>query len=84
MSNMTDRGLVAIRREAGGRATVTVCARVVRGRPAGAFAVHANVPTVVVDPGIQLWSTDDLRYSAAVVEVFRGDDGTVHIQSIPD
>lgn len=84
MSNMTDRGLVAIQPEAGGRATVTVCARVVRGRPAGAYAVHANVPTVVVDPGVQLWSGANVRYSAAIVEVFRGEDGAVHIQTIPD
>jgi|tagenome__1003787_1003787.scaffolds.fasta_scaffold20754200_2 hypothetical protein len=84
MPNMTDRGLVAIQAESDGRMTVTVSARIHQGQPRGTYAVHAHVPSVDVEPQVRLRQTQRVRYTEAIVEVFRSEDGTVHVAAIPD
>ena len=84
MPNMTDRGLVAIQAEADGRMTVTVSARIQHGRPHGTYAVHAHVPSVVVEPLVRFHRGPRIRYTDAIVEVFRAENGAVHVTTIPD
>jgi hypothetical protein len=84
MPNLSDRGLVAIQAEADGRMTVTVSARIQHGRPRGTYAVHAHVPSVVVEPQVRLRHGPQIRYTDAIVEVFRAENGAVHVSTIPD
>jgi hypothetical protein len=84
MPNLSDRGLVAIQAEADGRMTVTVSARIQHGRPRGTYAVHAHVPSVVVEPQVRLRHGPQIRYTDAIVEVSRAENGAVHVSTIPD
>lgn len=84
MTSPTDRGKVIVRNEADGTTTVMLCAGFRAGKPIDVFAIHSHVVSVEIQAGINLrplpgGGTDS--YTDDVVQVYRDDDGTVHVHS---
>ncbi|MEO3930029.1 hypothetical protein ABGB07_40205 [Micromonosporaceae bacterium B7E4] len=78
----TDRGIVAVRRNADGTTTIDVCAEVRHGVPVGTFARHVRIPTELVRIEVPMEQAGDLRFTGGVVEVVPDGSGSVHIRPL--
>ncbi len=74
-----DHGLVVVERAPDGTSTVSVCARVVGGRPVHPLATHTGLKTVEIAPDVRLASRGSTRYSHEMMAVYTDERGVLHI-----
>ena len=78
----TDRGLAVVRAEPDGTTTIFVCGQVVDGKPVDTYATHIRAAKVSIDPAVALVGAGSRRYTNQIVQVVRGEDGTVHVSRL--
>jgi hypothetical protein len=79
MPHPTDHGLAVVKDEPGGTHSVAICAEVIRGAPARAYAAYYNAE-VHIEPGIVLKEGHASRHTTEIVEVSQSPDGAVWIR----
>lgn len=82
MTSPTDRGNVVVRNEPDGSKTVMVCAGFQAGQPVDVFAIHSHVAAVQIHDGISVGPLPGGAYDGyteGIAQVYRDDDGVVHV-----
>jgi hypothetical protein len=80
MAIPTDRGHVILTKDAAGNTTVMVGTSLTDGAVQNVYARHVGAGNVTVHPGVRFATGRHGDYTLDVVEVFVGDDRTVHIR----
>lgn len=76
----TDRGMLVVHTEADGTTSLSVCAKVINGRPTDVYARHHHAWRVNIDPDVALTPHGKDRYTREIVEVSRSADGVVSVR----
>jgi hypothetical protein len=79
MPKHTDRGLVVFHDEADGSTSLSICARVVDGRPADVYAQYFHAK-VKIDDDVALTRLGASRYTDQIVEVTSRDNKVVTVR----
>ncbi|MFG3558996.1 hypothetical protein ACGGAQ_31945 [Micromonospora sp. NPDC047557] len=66
----TDRGLVAITKDARGRTAVMVGTSITDGQVDGVYAMHVAPKQIVVDPAVRLSAGEHGQFTTEPVEVY--------------
>lgn len=79
MPMRTDRGLLVVHDEADGTTSLSICAKIVNGRPADVYARYFHARQVAIAPGVALTSVGRSRHTSEIVEV-TSDGGVVSVR----
>jgi hypothetical protein len=86
MPKHTDRGLLFVHEELDGTISLSICSKVVDGKPVDVYAQYHHAPQVKIDRDVVLTpSSSSDRYTDDIVEVFtRGPVVTVRYPKYDD
>jgi hypothetical protein len=76
MPSKLDHGLLVIHDEPDGTTSLSICAKVIDGKPANVYAQYFHARHVKIDDDVALTRSGSNRYTAEVVEV-NGQSGDV-------
>lgn len=69
MPNHIDRGLLVVHDEPDGTITLSICAKVVNGKPTNVYARYHHAAHVDIDNAVALTSLHGNRFTTEIVEV---------------
>ena len=75
-----DRGLLVVHDEPDGTTSVSICAKVIDGRPQDVYAQYHHAPRVDIDADVALTRRGRNRYTSEIVEVTSLGDGVVNVR----
>ncbi len=80
MPQHADRGLLVVHDEADGTTSLSICAKVVDGKPTNVYAQYHRAQQVVIDDDVALTRHGATRYTKEIVEVTGQLDGVVNVR----
>lgn len=80
MPMRTDHGLLVVHDEADGTMSLSICAKVVGGKPTDIYAQYFHAKQVNIDHDVALTRLGRLRYTDEIVEVSSRIDGVVSVR----
>lgn len=75
-----DRGLLVVHDEADGTTSLSICAKVVKGKPANVYAQYFHARRVKIEPDVALTRLGSIRYTDEIVEVASRGDGVITVR----
>jgi hypothetical protein len=75
-----NHGLLVLHDEADGTTSLSICARVIDGKPRDVYARYHRAPRVEVDADVALTRRGRTRFTTEIVEVTSFDDGVVNVR----
>lgn len=70
MPNHIDRGLLVVHDEADGTTSLSICAKVIDGKPTNVYAQYHHAPRVEIDHDVALTTLGGNKYTDEIVEVY--------------
>jgi hypothetical protein len=80
MAIPTDRGMLVVHPEADGTTSLSICAKVINGKPTDVYASFRHAPGVRIDPDVVLIPHGRDQYTREIVEVSGSVDGVVSVR----
>ena len=75
-----DRGMLVVHAEPDGTTSLSICAKVINGKPTDVYARHHHARRVNIDADVALAHHGKDRYTHEIVEVASGADGVISVR----
>jgi len=75
-----DRGMLVVHAESDGTTSLSICAKVINGKPTDVYAQHHHARRVSIDSDVALIPHGKDRYTREIVEVATGADGAIRVR----
>lgn len=80
MPTPIDRGMLVVHAEPDGTTSLSICAKVIDGKPTDVYARHHHAQRVNIAPDVALTPHGRNRYTREIVEVASGADGVINVR----